>query len=110
VSLVTYIIVLIEASYSARRLVLREDPQITTFEITKDLASLGEVSAKDLNFDLAIYYESETTRLPLPLDPTYFSVSVSVEKVTNYTIKERIPLQNPLIPCNSSNSQSFKFI
>ncbi len=33
VSLVTYIIVLIEASYLAKRLVLREDPQITTFEI-----------------------------------------------------------------------------
>jgi len=90
--------------------VLREDPQITTFEITKDLASLGEVSAKDLNFDLAIVYHSEKLGLPIPLDPTYFSVRVSVEKATNFTIKERIPLQNFLIPCNSSKSPSFKFI
>ena len=104
VSLITYIIVLIEAGYLAKKLVLREDPQITTFEIIKDLASLGEVSAKDLNFDLAIIYWSEKLKQPIPLDPTYFSVRFSLYKATNYTTTERTPLQNPLIPCNSDHS------
>ena len=71
---------------------------------------LGNVTATDLNFDLAVLMYSLKAQSSLYLDETYFSLEFAQYKITDWTTVERIPLPNPYIPCNSTILRPFKFV
>lgn len=54
VSLCSYLVVFAYGITLLNKLVTKSDPSITTFDVVTDLRKVGNVTASDVNFNLAI--------------------------------------------------------
>lgn len=76
----------------------------------RDLETVGEVSAPDLNFDLLFYLWDDNNGV-VPYDVTYLSLEFSSYYQIDWSEPKRGSiLTNMIIPCNSTSPKPFKFI
>jgi hypothetical protein len=54
VSLLAFMLLTAQGLFLFKGLVLREGPQITTYEMMRDLIPLGSIRAEEFAFDLAV--------------------------------------------------------
>ena len=89
ISIVSYIALLAYGITLFNRLVHRDDPQISTYDLVTDLSKVGNVSAKDINFDLAvsIWSEEQSRTIPFVEAETYFTVEISINTAKDMEYK-----------------------